>query len=218
MIDAIQRYHRRYVGQFRSEMRFPTFAPAIHEIVRDSGDPIRYTTLALAIERLKSDGIEGDFAELGVWRGDTSCFLHFCAPDRILHLFDTFSGFPEGLTDDKPDRFNDTSLEVVKRRFGSAHNVQFHIGRFPETTVGLETNRFAFVMLDGDCYATTHAGLEYFYPLTPHGGFIFMHDFNSPESNYGVSRAVYEFLRNKPEQLVEIPDPWGSAVFRKIKH
>jgi O-methyltransferase len=215
-INALRRAHRRYVGQFRSEMRFPTFSPLIREEVRHSADPVRYATLGLAVERLKSEGVGGDFAELGVWRGDTSRFLHLSAPGRILHLFDTFSGFPHGLTDDKPDRFNDTSVDFVKRRIEDTCNVVFHVGSFPATTVGLEAKRFALVMLDADCYSSTLAGLDFFYARTVPGGYIFLHDFNSPESGHGVGRAASEFMSGKPERIVEIPDTWGSAFFRKV--
>jgi O-methyltransferase len=214
-LNVLRRAHRRYVGRFRSDMRFPTFPLRVQEEIRCSVDPVRYATLGLAVERLKSEGIEGDFAELGVWRGDTSCFLQLCAPGRVLHLFDTFSGFPEGLTDDKPNRFKDTSLAEVKNRLGDAGNVAIHVGYFPSTTAGLEATRFGLVMLDADCYQSTLSGLQFFYPRTVPGGYIFLHDFNSPESDHGVSRAASEFMNGKPEHVVEIPDTWGSAFFRK---
>jgi O-methyltransferase len=215
-INVLRRAHRRYVGQFRSEMRFPTFPPLVRQEVRHSADPVRYATLGLAVERLKSDGLKGDLAELGVWRGDTSRFLHLCAPERILHLFDTFSGFPKGLTEDNPDRFNETSVEFVKKRIGDLRNIAFHVGYFPSTTAGLETEDFALVMLDADCYQSTLSGLQFFYPRTVAGGYIFLHDFNSPESAHGVGKAVAEFMADKPERIVEIPDTWGSAFFRKV--
>ena len=44
-----------------------------------------------------------------------------------------------------------------------------------------------------------------------------MHDFNSPESNRAISHAALEFLADKPELVIEIPDQAGSAVFRKIR-
>jgi O-methyltransferase len=197
-------------------MRFPTFPARVHEEIRYSVDPVRYATLGLAVERLRSEDVAGDFAELGVWRGDTSRFLHLCAPERVLHLFDTFSGFPEGLTDDKPHRFKNTNLDVVKNRLGDTDNVAFHVGCFPSTTAGLETRRFALVMLDADCYPSTLSGLQFFYPRTVPGGYIFLHDFNSPESNHGVSRAASEFMLDRLERVMEIPDTWGSAFFRKV--
>jgi O-methyltransferase len=43
-----------------------------------------------------------------------------------------------------------------------------------------------------------------------------MHDFNNPESNWAISRAADEFLRDRPERPIEIPDEWGTALFRKV--
>ena len=205
-----------YVGRFRSRMRFPTYAGPVSSQLASSADPIRFSTIALALARLDKDCIPGDMAELGVYRGETSRFLHICAPGRTLHLFDTFTGFPDGFTTDKPDRFRATSVESVKRRIGDCSNVFLHIGIFPETAVEVAAERFSLVMLDADCYPSTKAGLEFFYPRTVPGGYIFLHDFNNPESDWGVSRAATEFVANKPEQIMEIPDTWGTAFFRRI--
>jgi O-methyltransferase len=210
-----QVYHI-YVGKFRSQMRFPTYTGPVGRQLGHSADPIRFSTLALALARLDKDRIRGAIAELGVYRGETSRFLHLCAPDRALHLFDTFTGFPEGFTRDKPGRFRATSVESVKRRIGDCSNVFLHVGIFPETAVEVAEERFSFVMLDADCYLTTKAGLEFFYPRTLPGGYIFLHDFNNPESDWGVSRAATEFMSNKPERIMEIPDTWGTAFFRRI--
>jgi O-methyltransferase len=43
-----------------------------------------------------------------------------------------------------------------------------------------------------------------------------MQDFNSPEANYGISQAAHEFMADKPQLLIEIPDFHGSALFRKL--
>lgn len=205
---------RRWKGLFRGSMRFPTYSKETARRIRDSTDRVRYATVALAVETIRRDGVPGAFAELGVWRGITSAFIHAAAPERVLYLFDTFSGFPgENKTD---NRFQDTSVEAVRRRIGDCSNVQFRVGKFPDTAAGLESEQFAFVMLDLDKHAWTLAGLEFFYPRVARGGYVFAHDFNSPESEFGVSRAVNEFLKGKPERVLEIPDVWGSAVFRKI--
>ena len=43
-----------------------------------------------------------------------------------------------------------------------------------------------------------------------------MHDYNSPESNYGVHRAANKIFEDKPEKLIAFPDIWGSVVIRKL--
>jgi len=197
-------------------MNFPPYDAAIHETVISCADPVRFATLALAINQIRKNNIEGSFVEVGVWRGDTSRFIHLLAPERTLYLFDTFEGFPSEDLERDDDRFRDTSEEIVKKQIGDLNNIVIKKGYFPETTRGLENEVFAFVLLDLDLYKPTLAGLNFFYPRMKSGGYIFAHDYNSPESNWAISRATNEFMQDKPEKIVEIPDVWGSIVFRKI--
>jgi O-methyltransferase len=200
------------------EMRFPTFRADIHDSIATSDDYFRYATLGLAVTRVLDEDVAGAFAEVGVWRGETSAFLHRLAPHRQLYLFDTFSGFPdsdlpEGATD---HRFRDTSEEAVRSRVGSADNVVLRPGYVPDTLAGLEDERFAFVLLDLDLLDPTRASLEFFYPRLSPGAYLVMHDYNNAESDWACKRAMDDFLRDKPERLIELGDVWGSALIRRV--
>jgi O-methyltransferase len=174
-----------------------------------SSDPVRTASIFLALRRLEAEQVAGAFAEVGV--------LHRLAPNRQLYLFDTFQGFHcNDLKGERDDRFRDTSLEQVKQAIGNLDRVVFRVGYFPDTATGLEDERFAFVMLDVDKYEPTLAGMRFFYSRLARGGYIFVHDYNSPESHLGVSRAVNEFMADKSEKLIELPDGCGSVVFRKL--
>jgi O-methyltransferase len=205
---------KRCKGLFFGSMKYPTYPTSIATRIANSTDHVRFASLALALQTIEREGIPGAVAELGVWRGNTSSFIHSQAPKRMLYLFDTFEGFPGEESGDR--RFQDTSLELVRRKIGDCSNVIFKAGTFPETAGGLESERFALVMIDVDKYGPTLAGLNFFYSRVARGGYIFLHDYNSQESDHGVSRAVGEFMKGRPELLIEIPDVWGSVVFRKI--
>jgi O-methyltransferase len=200
------------------EMRFPTFRAEIHESIATSDDYFRYATLGLAVTRVLDEDVPGAFAEVGVWRGETSAFLHRLAPHRQLYLFDTFSGFPESdLPDGATDsRFRDTSEEAVRSRVGPADNVVLRPGYVPDTLAGLEDVSFAFVLLDLDLLEPTRASLEFFYPRLSPGAYLFMHDYNNAESDWACKRAMDEFMRDKPERLIELGDVWGSALIRRV--
>jgi O-methyltransferase len=204
-----------------SDIYFIKHPPAnldVKAVSYSSTDPVRLTTISLAIERIKSEQIEGSFAEAGVWQGKTSKIIHQLAPDRKYFLFDTFEGFPSQnleIEADNIDRFKNTNLNIVKQNIGDLNNIVFRVGYFPETAKGLESEKFAFVLLDMDLYQSTKDGLEFFFDRVVPGGYIFLHDYNSPESDWGVSRAVNEFMASKSETLMEIPDTWGSVVIRK---
>jgi O-methyltransferase len=197
-------------------MRFPPYGPPVERLVSMSGDPVRYRTIALALESLEREGVKGAIAEVGVYKGDTSRFLRLAAPGRRLYLFDTFQGFPQQDLKGRDERFRDTSVDFVRRRIGDDTNVVFRQGYFPETTQGLEDEQFAFVLLDLDLFAPMLAGLEFFYPRLSPGAFLMLHDYTNPESEHAVSRAASQFLVGRPERLIAIPDRWGTALLRKV--
>jgi O-methyltransferase len=208
---------RRVVRFAHRPMYFPPYPLRVARDIAKLGDDTRYGALALAIQRLQTDKIEGAFAELGVYKGMTSRFIHRQAPDRRLYLFDTFAGFPgPALEGVKDHRFRDTSKEAVAHTIGDLNNVVFRVGYFPDTAAGLEQERFALVILDFDLYRSAIEAFRFFYPRMVRGGYFFMHDFNSPESERAISRAAAEYLADKPELIIEFPDECGSALFRKI--
>jgi O-methyltransferase len=190
----------------------PTFTGAVASFMASASDPVRMGAIHLAFRTLEAEGILGATAEVGVHRGDLSVILSRLSPGRTLYLFDTFTGFPDGAGD---DRFRDTSPEFVRSRFPAGKPVEIRAGIFPQTTAGLEGEQFAFVMLDADKYDVTLDGLRFFYPRLTPGAYLFIHDYNSPEFDFGAMQACRKFLADKPERLVELPDFNGSAVFRR---
>ena len=191
---------------------------------RNYPDKVRLYNFWLQIYRLDKDKVGGDFAELGVYKGESSRLLHLMAPERELHLFDTFEGFtnadltPEtGKAATYSDKhFADTSVnKVLKKISGNAEKIKIHAGYFPQSAEGIDDVAFALVSLDADLYNPTKAGLEYFYPRLSPGGVIFIHDYNYKWE--GLMKAVDEFAKNIPENLVLSPDLDSTIIIVKNK-
>ena len=186
----------------------------------NSGDLSRFYSLVLNLEQLKKEGIQGDFAELGVYRGNTSAVLADYAGEmgRKLFLLDTFEGFhPDDIQKDS-DRgvFSDTDIQSVKQLVQHADICTYLIGRFPDSaTDELASARFCFVSLDCDLYKPMKAGLEFFYPRMEEGGYMFIHDYSSPHWQDECTKAVDEFCEEKNIKVVLLPDKSGSAVLRR---
>src|SRR6188508_837716 len=53
-------------------------------------DFVRYTTLELCCNEIKSNGVKGNVAELGVYKGEFAKRINQLFPDKKLYLFDTF--------------------------------------------------------------------------------------------------------------------------------
>ena len=194
----------------------PYLTPEQRKSIAETGDPVRYGTVFLSLERIKNDGVPGALAECGVYKGSMSRFLHDVMPDRPLYLFDTFAGFDARDSDTAGDmRFRDASIDSVMQELPRHANVHVRKGYFPETAHGLEGEKFAFVMVDFDKYEPTLAALRFFYPRVAVGGYIYVHDYNNPESHWACARALDEFLADKTEKVISVPDAWGTALFRK---
>jgi O-methyltransferase len=186
-------------------------------------DKVRFFTWWFQVERLKRDRVPGDFAELGVYKGESACILHHLDPGRKFHLFDTFSGFPQQDLEHESgeaatytsDRFSDTHITAVLKRISGNENILMHPGYFPETAEKVRNEIFALVNLDADLYQPTRAALDFFYPSLSPGGIIFIHDYNYKWE--GIKRAVDEFMKTIPESLLLVPDMDGTCMIVKNK-
>jgi O-methyltransferase len=148
--------------------------------------------------------LDGDMAEVGVYRGGTARLLARSCPHKTMHLFDTFSGLPK--PDQQWDRlpesdFKDTSLAEVKHFLADCVNVRFYPGLFPDTAQDLRGLRFCFAYADADLYESTRSCLTFFYPRLVPGGVLVIDDYNWQECP-GVKQAVGEFLQDKPERPI----------------
>jgi predicted O-methyltransferase YrrM len=147
--------------------------------------------------------VPGDMAELGVATGASAKMIASRAPERVLHLFDTFDGLPNPSGKDS-SRFKRRqyrhSLEEVQE-YLSEDNLRFYKGLFPGTAQQISDARFAFVHLDGDLYESTIAGLEWFYPRLNKGGILVCHDY---DTSAGVNRAFEEFFADKLEPYFDL--------------
>ena len=189
----------------------------------NSGDLARFFFLSLVCDQLLKEGIRGDTAELGVYRGNTAIFVAKLAAalGRKAYLFDTFEGFPKqdltGIDSNKSFEFADTSLENVQKLV-DCESAVFCKGYFPETIKGNvpDDATFSLVHIDCDLYEPCKAALEYFYPRMVPGGFLLMHDYSSLYWD-GVENAVDEFLCDKPESIIPVPDKSGTVAIRKSK-
>lgn len=184
-------------------------------------DFVRYTTLELCCNEIKSNGVKGNIAELGVYKGEFAKRLNQLFPDKKLYLFDTFEGFDEkDVSTEKQENFSsgeqdfsDTSVELVLSKMKYRDNCIVKKGFFPDSAVGID-DRFCFVSLDADLYEPILGGLNFFYPKLEPKGYIFIHDFNN-DLYKGARKAVLEFCSSHNIGYTPIPDSGGSAIITK---
>jgi O-methyltransferase len=159
-------------------------------------------------------GLDGAMAELGVYQGSSAQVICEAKQERTLYLFDTFTGLPEpGHSESRMLRRGQYSagLAAVRDLLRAYSNVRFCSGTFPQSTTGAYNERFSLVHLDADLYASTLAGLEFFYPRMVPGGIIIAHDYSTLP---GVMKAFAEFLTDRCEEVIELPSTQVMIVVR----
>ncbi len=184
-------------------------------------DFVRYTTLELCCTEIRRNNVEGNVAELGVYKGDFAKRINQLFPDKKLYLFDTFEGFDEkDVSTEKQSNFSsgeqdfsDTSVELVLRKMKYPNKCVVKKGFFPDSAVDVD-DKFCFVSIDADLYEPILAGLKFFYPRLEPGGYIFVHDFNN-DLYKGAKKAVLEFCAASNINYLPIPDSGGSAIILK---
>lgn len=136
--------------------------------------------------------VEGDTAEVGVFRGHTSKLIHLLLADRTHYAYDTFCGIKG--SDPSVDRHLDgefsAGLESVKEII-NMDDVIYKVGLFPDT-FSEENKKFCLVHSDTDTYFGTKATLARFAPLIVQGGKIIFDDYDWYMCP-GVKKAVEEF-------------------------
>lgn len=152
---------------------------------------------------LQTAKVEGDIAEVGVYRGGTARIICEAKGNRPLHLFDTFEGLPEPGEIDSAFRRGEyaCSLESVRQYLKGFADVRFYKGLFPGTAEPAKLHKFSFVHLDVDLYESTMAALDFFYPRMDPGAVIISHDYVTFP---GVRAAFDQFFEKKPEPVVEL--------------
>ena len=184
---------------------------------------VRWGTAELLKRELVERDIGGAVAEVGVGHGDFAWFLNYHFRDRRLYLFDTFSGFDSRDQDSdqqaglppEPYKFPAFSAGRVRDLLPYPDTVDFRVGWFPESAVGLEDETFAFVHVDVGLHRPTLAALEWFYPRLAVHGYLLVADYNTSHTP-GVRRAVRDFASATRTTFVTLPDWSGTAVLAKV--
>lgn len=184
-------------------------------------DYSRLHSMMLNLHRILEGGVEGVFAELGVYLGNNCAVLHeYCKKyNRKLYMFDTFEGFDArdltGIDKDQMMQFKDTTIDGVRAFVGDDEYTKYIKGYFPESvTSECREEKYAFVSLDCDLYQPLKAGLEFFYPRMSKGGMIFIHDYSGCFFE-GARMAVDEYCNENHLSVVLLPDKAGTAVLVK---
>jgi len=166
---------------------------------------------------LNAKNIDGDIAEIGVYKGGTARILTEVieGTGKNIYLFDTFEGMPETDADKdlhKKGDFADVTIDGVNKQLEGLDGYTLVPGYFPDTADIIENKTFCMVHIDVDIYQSVIDCCEYFYNKVNTGGVIVFDDYGS-KTCPGAKLAVDEFFATKKE--VPVYTPTGQAFVIK---
>jgi O-methyltransferase len=190
----------------------------------------RLENIIHCLDVIKVDGLAGDLAETGVWRGGACILMRgylaaWNMRDKIVWVADSFEGLP------KPSMLQDlgydlsaervpimaVTLEEVQENFRRYSlldgQVRFLKGWFRDTLPVAPIDKLALLRLDGDLYESTMDALNALYHKVVPGGFVIIDDYGDFEP---CRRAVHEFrdLHGIAEPIETID--WAGCYWRKV--
>lgn len=203
----------------------PMLSEEFHTIEYQT-DYFRYRTFELVANEIIKNKVKGDVAEVGVFRGTFSKLINMKFRNKKLYLFDTFDSFDINefyeeleagrVPEDFLEGFKKTNEGIVLNNMPYPDKCVIKKGLFPQTAAGLENKGYAFVSIDVDFEDSIYEGLKFFYPRLNHGGYIFIHDYNSAYL-VGVRKAVLRYELDLGTKLNKVPiaDRAGTLVIVK---
>lgn len=202
--------------------------------------PERLWCLIEAVRALEAAGIEGDFAECGVWRGGSVMamaqqLVSLGRERRRIWLYDTFAGMTDPTAQDV-DHAGQSAADLLRTtQIGDGDNVWAYASR-PDVEANLARTgypmelftliegdvvqtlaehvpeRIALLRLDTDWYASTRTCLEVLYPRLVPGGICILDDYGHWD---GARRAVDEyFVENPPRPFLQPIDFSGRVLVK----
>ncbi len=185
----------------------------------------RLDNIQFCLDTVRREGVPGDLAETGVWRGGASIFMRgylaaWEMTDRIVWVADSFEGLPVPyLPQDEGYDFSTAKapilaipMEEVQENFSRYglldDQVRFLKGWFRDTLPAAPIERLAVLRLDGDLYSSTMDGLNALYHKVSPGGFVIVDDCGDFEP---CRRAIHDFREQHGiAEPIEVID-WAGA-------
>jgi O-methyltransferase len=203
---------------YRDEVTIKEFVANVrgHTMVPYDG----LATLANQVRHCEESGIQGDYVELGTWKG--GCLgimamsnLAWGASRRTIHGFDSFAGIPMPRADKDDMAWATTDMRLtasdcdgsltpaqqligpridVERLLSKigypTDRIRLHEGWFQDTVPQANIEKIAILRIDGDLYDSYVVALDHLYDRVVPGGFVIFDDWILE----GCRRAVSEFF------------------------
>lgn len=165
----------------------------------------------------KIKNMEGDIAEVGVWKGGLALYIQFLLIqyniNKNLYLYDTYSGFikNDNNVNNVERKIRDYEVEphlqFVQNKFRTNNlmksNLKFIKGDIALTGKTIYPEKISLLYMDVDFYQPTYNTLKLLYPRVISGGYIFIDDYGIEFFN--CKKAVDTYLNENNIKVNLVP-------------
>lgn len=198
----------------------------------------REEALWTAIRYLQANKVVGNYAEFGVWRGDTLATAYRLARglsgalEPPFYAFDSFAGFPELHEKDRHPQFEAGGRSFSRARFEAnlrdrgvnLEHVRTYSGWYRESlALGAQADgeipegKFALAFCDADLFESTSEILPFLAPRMMCGGLVLFDNWNcfGADPSRGERAAVADFLSKRSDvELIPVYSfDWHGVAF-----
>ncbi|MBL0714023.1 MAG: class I SAM-dependent methyltransferase [Desulfosarcina sp.] len=181
-----------------------------------------FMDLCQLLKNTIDNGIDGDIAEFGSFRGHSgyllASLLEAFAAEKQLYLFDTFESFPEEACgiDQFWSRSHPVDFAAVKAKFTAFPFVRFVKGDFTRTLDASGLRQLALAYVDCDAYRSSDYLIRRIYPemLAP-GGIMIFEDYGHAQL-LGNRVAVDDFFDGRRGCVKFFSQFSGSYIVVKL--
>lgn len=154
--------------------------------------------------------IPGNIVECGVGKGRTLLYFTYLCPDRNIHGFDSFEGFPEPTKEDASGRnpkkgewsgVSESDILRIIKVAGVHKKVLLHRGFLSETVGTYSGEEIALLHIDVDLYGSYKDSFKLVRFVVP-GGIILFDEYET-KAFPGATKAVDEFIRETGLELLQ---------------
>lgn len=192
MLTVLQPTYARYLRAVWSHCHFVRdYFPARNaDSVSDKdacatpNSPDEMIAIANHLYRLKSEGVTGEFAEFGCFKGFSTAMLSYACEwlGLHMHVFDSFAGLPPSASNYYSAGEFKGSLDEVKenvRVFGAPAVVTYHPGFFSDTLPAFDCSPLISLWMDVDLESSARDAMTAF-PKVDRRGAVFSHECDAP--------------------------------------
>jgi len=176
-----------------------------YEVVRNYTLVDEYRLFELRYLALQASQLNGDFLEVGVWRGGSSAVVQSARLESKhssrFYIADTFIGVVKAGSDKDTNyeggEHADASINDVNELFDKLNieKPEMLVGIFPDDHPNLNIEKLAFVHSDVDAYESSKGVIEWCLPKMVSGGVIIFDDYGFSGCE-GVTRYVNELFKD----------------------